>query len=220
MAAVIERTADVNPAATIVLADDHPVVRSAVRMLLDAEAGLEVIGEAGDLDETVRKVRAYKPTVLVLDLGMPGGSSLAAIPAILLTSPGTAVVVLTMHNDAAFAREALRAGALGFVLKDAADTELVAAVRAASEGHRYLNAQLGARIAAQPDPPVGPPDHLSDRELQVLRLIALGHTNTDIAEQLFLSVRTIESHRAHIQHKVQHTSRAELAAYAREHGLI
>jgi two-component system, NarL family, response regulator NreC len=125
-----------------------------------------------------------------------------------------------MHSDAAFAREALRAGALGFVLKDEAETELVAAVRAASDGHRYLDAQLGARIAAEPDAPVGPPDHLSDRELQVLRLIALGYTNMDIAEQLFLSVRTIESHRAHIQHKVQNTSRSELAAYAREHGLI
>ena len=218
--AVIERTAEVSPVATIVLADDHQLVRSAVRRLLEAEVGLQVVGEAGDLGETLRKVRAFKPTVLVLDLGMPGGSSMAAIPAILHTSPGTAVVVLTMHSDAAFAREALRAGALGFVLKDAAETELVDAVRAVSDGHRYLNAQLGARIAAEPDTPVGPPDHLSDRELQVLRLIALGHSNAEIAEQLFLSVRTVESHRSHIQHKVQHTSRAELVAYAREHDLI
>jgi two-component system, NarL family, response regulator NreC len=217
---VIERTAQVRPAATIVVADDHRLVRSAVRKLLDAEVGLQVVGEAGDLGDALRKVRAYKPNVLVLDLGMPGGSSLEAIPAILRTSPGTAVVVLTMHSDAVFARQALRAGALGFVLKDAAETELVDAVRAASDGHRYLNAQLGARIAAEPDIPVGAPDHLSDRELQVLRLIALRHSNLEIAEQLCLSVRTVESHRSHIQHKVQHTSRAELVAYAREHGLI
>ena len=156
--AVIERTAEVSPAATIVLADDHRLVRSAVRKLLEAEVGLQVVEEAGDLGETLRKVRAYKPTVLVLDLGMPGGSSLTAIPR--------------------------------------------------------------ARIAGEPDTPVAPPDHLSDRELQVSRLITLGHSNAEIAHQLFLSVRTVESHRSHIQHKVGHTSRAELVAYAHEHDLI
>ena len=135
-------------------------------------------------------------------------------------SPDTAVVVLTMENEPRFAREALRAGALGFVLKEAADSELVAAVRAALQGQRYLNPQLGGLIAAAPDTPAGPPDNLTEREVEVLRLVALGHTNAEISQQLYLSVRTVESHRAHIQQKAGRSTRAELVAYAREHGLV
>lgn len=163
---------------------------------------------------------AYKPDVLVLDLSMPGGSSLGAIPRMLDSSPHTAIVVLTMEDEPRFAREALRAGALGFVLKEAADTELVAAVHAAATGQRYLNPQLGGLIAAAPETPSGPPDGLSEREVEVLRLVALGHTNAEISDQLFLSVRTVESHRAHIQQKVGRTTRSELVAYARDHGLL
>jgi two-component system, NarL family, response regulator NreC len=165
-------------------------------------------------------VLAYKPRVIVLDLSMPSGSSLAAIPRMLQASAGTAIVVLTMENEPRFAREALRAGALGFVLKEAADTELVAAVRAAAQGIRYLNPQLGGAIAAAPETPPGPPDNLTDRELELLKLVALGHTNAEISERLHLSVRTVESHRAHIQQKAGRTSRAELVAYARQHGLM
>jgi two-component system response regulator NreC len=205
---------------TIVLADDHTIVRSALRVLLDAEQAFEVVAEAGDADEAVRKVRAYKPKVLVLDLSMPGGPSLARIPDVREASPGTSIVMLTMEDEPRFAREAFRAGALGFVLKEAADTELVAAVRAAATGVSYLNPQLGALIAAQPDVEPGLPDDLSEREVQVLRLVALGHTNAEISEQLFLSVRTVESHRAHIQRKVGRTTRAALVAYAREYGLM
>jgi two-component system, NarL family, response regulator NreC len=215
-----ELNCDLGAITTIVLADDHAVVRSALRMLLDAEAGLEVVAEAGDVEQTLRKVRGYKPNVLVLDLSMPGGSSLAAIPTLLEASPATAIVVLTMHDEPAFARAALRAGALGFVLKEAADTELIEAVHAAAGGHRYLNPQLGARIAAEPKAITGAPDHLTDRELEVLKLIVLDYTNTEIAHKLHLSVRTVESHRSHIHHKVPHTSRAELFEYAREHGLV
>jgi len=156
----------------------------------------------------------------VLDLSMPGGSSLGAIPRMITSSPQTAIVVLTMEDEPRFAREALRAGALGFVLKEAADTELVAAVRAAATGQRYLNPQLGGLIAAAPEAPIGPPDGLSEREVEVLRLVALGHTNAEISDQLYLSVRTVESHRAHIQQKVGRTTRSELVAYAREHGLL
>jgi two-component system, NarL family, response regulator NreC len=203
-----------------VLADDHTLVRSALRMLLNADPGFEVVAEAGDVEEAVRKVLAYKPTVLVLDLSMPGGSSLAAIPRMLAASPDTAIIVLTMEDEPRFAREALRVGALGFVLKEAADTELVEAVRATAAGLRYLNPQLGALIAAQPDAPVGPPDNLTDREVEVLRLVALGHTNAEISQQLYLSVRTVESHRANIQQKAGRTTRAELVAYAREQGLL
>jgi two-component system response regulator NreC len=205
---------------TVVLADDHTIVRSGLHMLLDAEPDLEVVAEAGDVEEAVRKVLAYKPAVIVLDLSMPGGSSLQAIPRMLEVSPNTAVVVLTMEDEPRFAREALRVGALGFVLKESADTELVEAVRAAAGGLRYLNPQLGAEIAAQPDVPAGPPDNLTEREVEVLRLVALGHTNAEISDKLYLSVRTVESHRANIQHKAGLATRAELVAYAREQGLL
>ena len=158
--------------------------------------------------------------MLVLDLSMPGGPSLNAIPRMLEASPNTAVVVLTMESEPQFARAALRAGALGFVLKEAADSELVEAVRATARGVRYLNPQLGAAIAAQPDLAPGPPDGLSEREVQVLRLVVLGHTNAEISSRLYLSVRTVESHRSNIQHKTGSSSRAELVAYAREHDLM
>jgi two-component system, NarL family, response regulator NreC len=203
-----------------VLADDHTIVRHGLRMLLEEEPDLHVVAEAADAEEAARKVLAYKPRVLVLDLSMPRGSSLGAIPRMLASSPHTAIVVLTMEDEPRFAREALRTGALGFVLKEAADTELVAAVRAAASGQRYLNPQLGGLIAAAPEAPIGPPDGLSDREVEVLRLVALGHTNAEISDQLYLSVRTVESHRAHIQQKVGRTTRSELVAYAREHGLL
>ena len=205
---------------TIVLADDHRVVRSGLRLLLAAEEGFEVLAEAGDVATTEQRVLDCRPRVLVLDLNMGGESSLPAIPRLRQSSPETQIVVLTMQNDPAFAREALRAGALAYVLKDAADAELVQAVRLAAEGRTYLNPELGGRLAAQPSEPEGPPDGLSPREIEVLKLIALGHTNSEIASALFLSVRTVESHRAHIQQKTQRTTRAELVAYAHEHGLL
>jgi two-component system response regulator NreC len=151
---------------------------------------------------------------------MPGGSSLEAIPALRASTPETAIVVLTMQDDPGFAREALRGGALGFVLKEAADDELLEAVHLAARGETYLNPRLGARLAAQPPVPDGPPDGLSARELEVLRLIALGHTNVEIGERLFLSTRTVETHRAHVQQKTRMSTRAELVRYALDHGLI
>jgi two-component system, NarL family, response regulator NreC len=202
----------------LILADDHAVVRSGLRMLLDNESDFEVVAEASNIEDARRYVRGHHPKVLVLDLNMPGGSSLEAIPAIREESPDTAIVVLTMQQEPAFAREALRAGALGYVLKEAADEELVQAVRLAAAGESYLNPRLGARIAAEPPP--GPPDDLSEREADVLRLIALGHTNAEIGEQLYLSVRTVETHRSHIQQKLRLSSRAELVGYALQRGLI
>jgi two-component system, NarL family, response regulator NreC len=202
----------------LILADDHAVVRSGLRMLLDRESDFEVVAEASNIEDARRYVRGHHPKVLVLDLNMPGGSSLQAIPAIREESPDTEIVVLTMQQEPAFAREALRAGALGYVLKEAADDELVQAVRLAAAGESYLNPKLGARIASEPPP--GPPDDLSEREVDVLRLIALGHTNAEIGEQLYLSVRTVETHRSHIQQKLRLTSRAELVGYALERGLI
>lgn len=204
----------------IVLADDHAVVRRGLQLLLEAEEGLEVVASVGDVGATVRTTRGHKPDVLVLDLNMPGGSSLEAIPTILEASPGTRIVVLTMQNEPAFARQALGAGAMAYVFKEAADDELVEAVRRAAAGETYLNPQLGARMAAEPLAPSGPPDDLSEREVEVLRMIALGHTNVEIAEQLYLSVRTVESHRAHIQQKLRRSSRADLVRYALDHGLV
>jgi two-component system response regulator NreC len=208
------------PSIRIVLADDHAVVRSGLRFVLEHEDEMEVIAEAGDLAETLRKVRAIRPDVLVLDLNMGPESSLPSIPALREDVPDTAIVVLTMQNEPGFAREALQAGAAGYVLKEAADDELVEAVRAAARGETYLNPKIGARLAAEPPAPTGPADDLSEREVEVLRLIALGNTNAEIAEQLFLSVRTVESHRAHIQRKLGRTTRAELVSYALERGLM
>lgn len=213
-------TPGAKPRTTIVVADDHTIVRSALRALLEADEGVTVVAEAADIEQAVRKVLAYKPNVLVLDLSMPGGSSLEAIPEMRSTSPATAIVVLTMEDEPRFAREALRAGAVGFVLKEAADTELLQAIEAARNGLRYINPQLGALIAAQPEAPAELPDGLSEREVEVLRLVALGYTNTEISQQLYLSVRTVESHRAHIQRKVGRSTRAELVAYAREQHML
>ena len=206
-------------ALTIVLADDHAVVRSAVRSVLEAEVGFEVVAEAGDIDAAIRKVNAYKPSVVVLDLNMPGGSSVEAIPRLLEVSPRSAIVVLTMDDSLESARAALRAGALGFALKEAADTELVDAVHAAVRGHKYLDPHIGSRVAVEREV-IGRPDNLSVRELEVLKLIALGYTNHEIARELYLSVRTVESHRSHLQHKIDTTTRAEVVTYAREHSLV
>ena len=205
---------------SVILADDHAVVRKGLRLLIDAEPGLHVIAEAGTVPDALMKARALRAGVLILDLNMPGGSSLEAIPQIREEAPQTAIVVLTMQNDPSFARTALQAGAAGFVLKEAADDELLEAIRQASSGGIYLNPSLGARIAAAPAEPVGPPDDLTERELSVLRLIALGYTNGEIASELYLSVRTVESHRAHIQQKTLCTSRADLVRYALEHHLV
>jgi two-component system, NarL family, response regulator NreC len=209
-------------AITIVLADDHAVVRRGLRLVLDAEADLKVVAKAGTTDDAVRLVKAHRPDIVVLDLNMPGTmtSSLDALPTLAADAPATRVVVLTMQEDPQYARTALAAGASAYVLKEGADTELVEAIRRAAAGEVYLNPQLGAKIAAAPPAPAGPPDDLTAREVEILRLIALGHTNTEIGEQLFLSVRTVESHRAHVQQKLGRTSRAELVRYALDHGLI
>ena len=197
------------------------MVRSGLRMVLERESGMEVVSESGDAETAVRTVLGHKPSVLVLDLNMPGElTSLEAIPRIAEVSPDTRVVVLTMQEDPEFARRALRAGASGYVLKEAADDELVEAVRRAAAGDTYLNPSLGARLAAAPPEAAGPPDDLTEREVEVLRLIALGHTNAEIAGQLFLSVRTVESHRAHIQQKLGRATRAELVRYALDHGFV
>jgi two-component system response regulator NreC len=202
----------------VVIADDHAVVRRGLRQLLDAEAGFEVVAEAGDIAGAKRYVRGHHPDVLVLDLNMPEGSSLDAVPEIRAENPNTQIVVLTMQDEPAYARQALASGVLGYVLKEAAEAELVDAVRRAAGGDPYLNPRLGARLAAEPAP--GLPGGLTEREVEVLRMVALGHTNQEIAEQLYLSVRTVETHRAHIQQKLRLGSRADLVRYALDHHLL
>ncbi|HZO36030.1 MAG TPA: response regulator transcription factor [Solirubrobacteraceae bacterium] len=205
----------------IVVADDHAVVRAGLRRVLEAQPGWEVVAEAGDAETAGRYVLGHKPDVLVLDLNMPGTlTSLDLIPRLAAEHPGTRVVVLTMQDEPAFIRGALGAGAAAYVLKEAADEELVDAVTAAAAGESYLNPRLGAKLASTPAAPAGPPDALSDREAEVLGLIALGHTNAEIAGKLFLSVRTIETHRTHIQQKTGRSTRAELVAYALSNGLV
>jgi len=210
-------TEDDARAINIVLADDHVVVRAGLRLLLQGEETMHVVGEAGDVPGALRLVETSRPDVLVLDLNMPGPPSLSVIAEV---KDKCAVVVLTMQSDPAFAREALQAGARAYVLKEAAGAELLTAVRMAAAGGTYLNPQLGARMAAEPSAAAEVADHLSPREVEVLRLIALGHTNAEIGEQLFLSVRTVETHRSHIQRKLSLTTRAELVGYALEHGLL
>jgi two-component system response regulator NreC len=204
----------------IVLADDHAVVRAGIRMLLEAQAGWEVVAESADAETAARRVRGHKPDVLVLDLSMPGRSSLDVLPELRRDTPRTSVVVLTMEADPALARKALSAGAAAYVLKEAADAELVDAIRRAAAGSSYLDPTLGAVLASAPPERDGAADDLTEREQEVLRLIALGNTNAQIANALCLSVRTVESHRGHIQAKLGRSTRAELVAYALDAGLL
>jgi two-component system response regulator NreC len=198
----------------IVVADDHTVVRGGLRRLLDAEPDFCVTAEAGDVDSTIEAVASHRPDVLVLDLHMPGGGSLPALPALRAASPSTAILVLTMQDDPGFAREAMQRGARGYVLKEAEEADLLHAVRTVASGSTYLHPELGARLLSTPPTP------LTARENDVLRLLALGHTNSEVAELLHLSVRTIETHRANMQSKLGSTSRAELVRHALDSGLI
>jgi two-component system response regulator NreC len=200
---------------TIVVADDHAVVRGGLRRLLDAEPDFRVVAEAGDVEETKVRVAEHRPEILLLDLHMPGGGSLPALRAIRDASPATGILILTMQDDPGYAREAMSRGARGYVLKEAEEADLLHAVRTVAAGATYLQPELGARLLTQS---VAEP--LTQRERDVLRLIALGHTNSEAAEQLHLSVRTVETHRANIQSKLGSTGRAELVRHAMEHGLI
>jgi two-component system response regulator NreC len=206
----------------VLVVDDHAVVRSGLRMLLDAEKDIEVVGEAGSVGEAVLETRASRPDVVLMDVVMPGQSGIEGIPAVLKEAPKAKVLLLSMQDDPQYVRQAFGAGAAGYVLKEAADTELVAAVHEVAAGGRYVHPALGAKLAAAEAEELARADSdpLSDREREVMRLLALGHTNQEIAKMLFISVRTAETHRAHIMQKLRLTTRAELVAYAIEHGLL
>jgi len=206
----------------VLIVDDHAVVRSGLRLLLEKEKDIEVIAEAGNVGEAVLEARAAKPDVVLMDVVMPGQSGIDGIPSVMKEAPKTKVLLLSMQDDPHYVRQAFGAGAAGYVLKEAADTEVVAAVREVAGGGRYVHPALGARLAAAEaeDLARADADPLSDREREVMRLLALGHTNQEIAKMLFISVRTAETHRAHIMQKLRLTTRAELVAYAIEHGLL
>ena len=207
---------------SVVLVDDHAVVRSGIRLLLDRQEDIEVIGEAGNAKDALSRARALKPDVILLDVVMPGESGIEVLPRLLEESPETKVLVLSMQDDPSYVREAFAAGAQGYVLKEAADEEVVSAVREIAKGGRYVHPTLGARMVAAEaeERAAAEADPLSEREREVLRLLALGHTNQEIAGKLYISVRTAESHRAHIMQKLRLATRAELVRYALSQGLL
>ena len=206
----------------VVIVDDHAVVRSGLKLLLEAEQDITVVGEAGSAEEGVRATRLEKPDVVLLDVVMPGRSGIDATPELRKAAPSARVLMLSMQDDPSYVREAFAAGASGYVLKEAADVELVQAVREVAAGGRYVHPALGARLAsAEVDAAArAAADPLSEREREVLRLLALGHTNQEIAKMLFISVRTAETHRAHIMQKLGLQTRAELVRYALANGLL
>jgi two-component system response regulator NreC len=206
----------------VLVVDDHAVVRSGLRLLIDAEADLETVGEAGDVRGALFEARTTNPDLVLLDVTMPGESGLEGIPKLLHEHPDLKILVLSMQDDPHYVREAFAAGARGYVLKEAADAEVVTAIREVAGGGRYVHPELGARlISAEADAArEAEADPLSDREREVLRLLALGYTNQEIAKQLFISVRTAETHRAHVMQKLRLGSRAELVRYAMARGLL
>jgi two-component system response regulator NreC len=206
----------------VLIVDDHAVVRAGLALLVGAEDDLEAVGEAGSARDAIFEARSTKPDIVLMDVMMPDQNGLEVIPQLLHELPEAKVLVLSMQDDPRYVRKAFESGASGYVLKEAADTELVAAIREVAGGGRYVNPELGARlVSAETDERRrAEEDPLSDREREVLRLLALGHTNQEIAKDLYISVRTAETHRAHIMQKLRLSSRAELVRYALDEGLL
>jgi len=206
----------------ILVVDDHAVVRSGLRRVLEAEDDIEVVAEAGDMREAVFETRAHKPDVILMDVVMPGASGIEATPAVLKEASDAKVLMLSMQDDPRYVREAFSAGASGYVLKEAADAEVVDAVREVAGGGRYVHPALGARLiqAEAQERAEAEADPLSEREREVLRLLALGHTNQEIAKMLYLSVLAVSLNNTHIMQKMRLTTRAELVRHAIDHGLL
>ena len=206
----------------VLVVDDHAVVRAGLTRILDAEPDIEAVAEAPNGERAVFEAMEHQPDVVLMDVVMPGKSGIEATRAVLQAVPSTTVLVLSMQDDPRYVREAFEAGASGYVMKEAADDEVVDAVRAVASGQRYLHPALGARLleAESEERRRAAEDPLSDREREILRLLALGHTNQEIAKMLYVSVRTAETHRAHIMQKLRLQTRAELVRYALEQGLL
>ena len=218
----VEKTRPLPDPIRVVVVDDHTLVRSGLRLLLEAEQGFVVEDEAADAEQAIRLARLHKPDVILLDVVMPGRSGIDAAPEILAAAPHAHILVLSMQDDPSYVRQAFGAGASGYLLKEAADDDLVQAVREVAAGNRYVHPALGARLAAAEAEAKAraEADPLSDREREVLRLLALGHTNQEIAKLLFISVRTAETHRAHVMQKLRLSTRAELVRHAIRQGLL
>ena len=207
------------PPVRILLVDDHAVLRSGLRLLLEREEGLEPVGEAASAEEALRVLPRLEPDVVVIDIEMPGIGGLEGVSRVRERAPDAHLLVLSMHDQARDVRRAFDAGAHGYLPKAAADEDLVRAIRAVAAGERYVHPSLGAALAAPKDA-AGPIDELTAREREVLRLLALGHTNQEIAERLVVSVRTVESHRAHVMTKLRVLTRAGLVREALRAGLL
>jgi two-component system, NarL family, response regulator NreC len=217
-----QKTQPATASVHVLIVDDHTLVRSGLRLLLEAEDDLHVDDEAGDAEQAIRLARLHKPDVILLDVVMPGRSGLEAAGDILEAAPESKILVLSMQDDPSYVRQAFGVGATGYLLKEAADGELVQAVREVASGGRYVHPALGARLAAAEAEAKAraDADPLSEREREVLRLLALGHTNQEIAKLLYISVRTAETHRARIMQKLRLSSRAELVRVAIDRGLL
>jgi two-component system, NarL family, response regulator NreC len=209
----------------VLLADDHAVLRAGLRLLIDAQDDMETVGEARDGIETLVQVEEIQPQVVLLDLSMPRLGGLNILRELRARAPEARVLVLTMHADEDYVREALRQGAAGYIVKSAADQELLSAIRAVARGQMYIHPSLTQSLLDDLLP-VGEPrerdpwEELSEREQQVIRQVALGHTNREIARQLSLSVKTVETYRARAMEKLGLNSRAQLVKYAVQRGLL
>lgn len=214
------------PEARILLADDHAVLRAGLRLMLSSQDGLMVVGEASTGTETLTLAESLKPDLILLDLSMPALGGLDALPALKRIVPEARILILTMHDDAQYLRQALKSGAAGYVLKKAADTELISAVRAVLRGDVYVHPTMTRglieNLLPSPDtsPAPGSWELLSEREQEVLRLVALGHTSAEIAEQLKISAKTVETYRARGMEKLGLRNRAALVRFALSKGLI
>jgi DNA-binding NarL/FixJ family response regulator len=206
----------------VLIVDDHAVLRSGLHLLLDAQSDIEVVGEAGDVKEAVFETRDKQPDVVLMDVVMPGQTGIEGVPLVLKEAPEAKVLVLSMQDDPRYVHEAFAAGAAGYILKEAVDAEVVGAIQRVAAGDHYVHPALGARlVAAEAEAKAREEaDPLSDREREVMRLLALGHTNQEIAKMLYISVRTAETHRAHIMQKLRLSTRAELVRYAIDQGLL
>jgi DNA-binding NarL/FixJ family response regulator len=202
----------------VAIVDDHALVRAGIRTRLAGEKDIEILGEAEAAEQAVALVRRLRPDVLLLDLLLPGASGYDVIPRIAEVSPCTKVVICSAMTSAGSIRRALSVGAVGYVAKRASDGELLEAIRRVAAGETYVDPALGAKLVLPLD--AGLPESISDRERDVLQLLALGYTNHEIAKMLFISVRTVDTHRAHIMRKLGLHSRAELVMFALANGLI
>ena len=212
-------------AISIILADDHPVVRRGMQALLERERDFSIVGVAGDGLETVRLAEQLKPDVLVLDLMMPGLSGLEALRIVRERSPRTRIVILSMHSSSAFIAQALQNGAIGYVLKGSTEENLVRAVREAAAGRRFLSPPvteiaINAYIEQSKTGPFDPHETLTPRQREVLQLVAEGKTNAEIAARLNISQRTVENHRATLMQRLGLQNQTELIRHAMRHGLI